>query len=196
MSKRLTSEDIQKIAGYLNITPAALYAVIEVEFGNGSGFVDETKAKIIFEGQVFWTELKRAGIDPVKYQKGNDDILYPKYTKTKYLGGVKEYTRLEKARKINADVANKSTKWGFVGILGLEYRHCGCSTIDEFIEKMQSSEYDQLLLFANWLISNRLNMYLQNNDWKGFARIYNGPGYAINQYDKKLAMSFAKYSYN
>ena len=28
---------------------------------------------------------------------------------------------------------------------------------------------------------------LQSKDWKTFARLYNGPGYAQNRYDEKLA---------
>ena len=33
--------------------------------------------------------------DGTKHQKGNEDILYSKWTKTYYQGGLKEYDRLE-----------------------------------------------------------------------------------------------------
>nr|WP_262924348.1 N-acetylmuramidase domain-containing protein [Segatella copri] len=39
--------------------------------------------------------------DGAKHQKGNEDILYPKWTKTHYQGGLKEYDRLERARVIH-----------------------------------------------------------------------------------------------
>lgn len=35
---------------------------------------------------------------------------------------------------------------------------------------------------------------LQRKDWAGFARGYNGPGYAKNRYDIKLANAYKKYS--
>ena len=40
---------------------------------------------------------------------------------------------------------------------------------------------------------NRLDTYLRNKDWTGFAKRYNGPAYAENQYDKKLEKAYHKY---
>jgi hypothetical protein len=35
---------------------------------------------------------------------------------------------------------------------------------------------------------------LRRNDWAGFARGYNGPGYADNRYDTKLASAYSNFS--
>ncbi len=34
---------------------------------------------------------------------------------------------------------------------------------------------------------------LKNKDWGTFARLYNGPAYAQNKYDIKLAEAYQKY---
>jgi site-specific recombinase XerC len=34
---------------------------------------------------------------------------------------------------------------------------------------------------------------LHNNDWAGFAKRYNGPGYKKNKYDTKLASAYRKW---
>ena len=35
---------------------------------------------------------------------------------------------------------------------------------------------------------------LQNRNWADFAKRYNGPAYAQNKYDEKLAKAYAKYA--
>ena len=46
--------------------------------------------------------------------------------------------------------------------------------------------------FTAFIQSNRLDTYLRNKDWAGFAKRYNGPAYAENQYDKKLEKAYHK----
>ena len=48
-------------------------------------------------------------------------------------------------------------------------------------------------LLTAFIQSNRLDTYLRNKDWAGFAKRYNGPSYAENQYDKKLEKAYHKH---
>ncbi len=48
-------------------------------------------------------------------------------------------------------------------------------------------------LLTAFIQSNRLDTYLRNKDWAGFAKRYNGPAYAENQYDKKLEKAYHKH---
>jgi hypothetical protein len=48
-------------------------------------------------------------------------------------------------------------------------------SIQEFVNKMMDSEQSQLQLFVNYIINSNLDDELQNLDFKGFARSYNGP---------------------
>ena len=55
---------------------------------------------------------------------------------------------------------------------------------------MQNSEADQLNAFCEFIKSNNLIPALQNRNWAQFARAYNGPEYARNAYDTKLAEAY------
>jgi hypothetical protein len=55
-------------------------------------------------------------------------------------------------------------------------------TIQEFVNKMM--EQSQLQLFVNYIINSNLDDELQNLDFKGFARSYNGPLHERNNYAK------------
>ena len=54
------------------------------------------------------------------------------------------------------------------------------------------SEKDQLEAFEGFVRANGLADELQRKDWAGFASRYNGPGYAANQYDVKMAEAYAR----
>lgn len=191
--KTLQETDYNHAAELLGVDVATIKAVLEVETGNRGGFVAEGKPTILFEGHIFWKQLKLRGVDPIKHQKGNEDILYPKWTRTHYKGGLKEYNRLEKAALIHREAALSSASWGIAQIMGFNYKVCGCQSVGEFVEKMSESEGKQLELFVQFLKGNRWDVYLRNLDWKEFARHYNGPGYAQNRYDQRLARAYTKY---
>ena len=63
---------------------------------------------ILFEGHIFWRELKKRGLDPERYVVGNENILYPSWRREHYYGGIREYERLEKAREIHKEAADAS----------------------------------------------------------------------------------------
>lgn len=193
VSVRLTESDLQHAAELFGVEFAAIKAVLEVETGNKGGFLAVGKPTILFEGHIFWSQLKNRGIDLVKYQKGNEDILYPKWTKSYYKGGKKEYDRLERARLIHCEAADSSASWGLAQIMGFNYRVCDCKSVSEFVGIMSENEGKQLELFARFIQGNKWDGYLRNHDWKGFARHYNGAGYEQNQYDKRLERAYDKY---
>ena len=137
--------------------------------------------------------MRNQGIDPHAYVKGNEDIIYEKWTKQYYKGGLEEYKRLERARAIHSSAANCSASWGLFQIMGFNYKVCGCNSIAEFVEKMSKDEGSQLDLFVGLLRQNGWDKYLRTLDWKGFAMHYNGPAYAQNKYDEKLYRAYMKY---
>lgn len=190
----ITDDDLATRAKTLEVEVAALKAVWKVETGGRGGFLPNDKPVILFEGHIFWQQLRARGLNPQDYVKGNEDILYQKYDKTKYVGGVGEHDRLDRAIEINEDAALASASWGMFQTMGYLYEKCGCKTVKEFVTKMQESELAQLDLFIGLLNSNS-NMLkaLQNLDWQTFARLYNGPSYAQYHYDEKLAKAYLNY---
>jgi hypothetical protein len=88
-----------------------------------------------------------------------------------------------------------STGAGIYQIMGENYKLAGFSDIESMVLAMSESEDRQLLAMSSFLIGKRLHLSLQAHDWKTFARGYNGPNYAINQYDVRLNGEFQKYSH-
>ena len=193
--EKLTDARIAEIARENGIHPAALLAVKLIESGTKSGFLDSGKPQILFEGHVFYKYMKAnvKSLDMNKLCAQYPNIVYPKWDRSKYFGGEKEWTRLEQARKINLKYANYAASWGMFQVMGFNYKTCGCKSIDEFVEKMCTSQEQQLLLTLNFLKNSNLIVPLQKRQWATFAKGYNGPGFAQNKYHIKLQAAYNNY---
>lgn len=190
-SKKLSKADIVAVANDLNIEPAALKAVIDVEAA-GNGFDKQGRPTILFEPHVFWDQLgkihyytKRA-----EYQKSHAGLLSPKWDKSLYRIGGSSHDKLKIAAELNWEAAHKSASWGLGQILGRNAVSIGYPSVKAFIDDMYESEAKQLKAMGMFLKANGLISKLQRRDWAGFARGYNGSAYAKNQYDTKLAAAY------
>jgi hypothetical protein len=193
-SEKLTNEDFVLLAQLLDCEPAALKSVQEVETGGRGGFFAPGKPAILFEGHIFWNQLKKRGIDPAKHTSGNENILYPKWEKGHYSGGIGEYNRLEQARKIHREAADASASWGMFQIMGFNFALCGEKSVESFVNAMCESERKQLILAGRFIRQSGMLTALQAKNWTEFAKRYNGPAYAQNRYDEKLAKAYAKFA--
>ena len=193
--ERLTDARIAEIARENGIHPAALLAVKLVETGTKSGFLDSGRPQILFEGHVFYKYLKAnvKSLNMTQLCAQYPNIVYPKWDKSKYLGGEKEWTRLEKAREINVKYANYAASWGMFQVMGFNYKSCGCESISEFVEKMSESQEQQLRLTLNFFKHSNLIVPLQKRQWATFAKGYNGPSFAKNRYHTKLQAAYSNY---
>lgn len=189
--KRLKDEDITKAAQAFGLEPCVIQAIVDVE-SSGSGFLPDGRPKILFEGHIFWKELKKKGIEPAPLQAANSDILYPKWDKSHYKGGAAEWGRLERAKTINEEAALSSASYGLFQIMGFNYKACGFSSVASFVKAQSESEFEQLKSFCNFIKSEGLIPLLKSQDWAAFAKRYNGPGYAQNKYDTKLQAAYDK----
>ena len=191
-SGQLTDADYIKAAIDLNVEVAVLKAVKEVE-SCGKG-IQNGIPTMLFEGHIFWQRLKMYGIDPNNFVKGNEDILYPKWTKAHYTGkNSGEYNRLKKAIAIHQLAALESASYGMFQLMGNNYKICGYKNAKEFYLAMAESEENQFYAFVNFIKSKGIVPYMQRNDWAQIAYRYNGPGYKANKYDQKLAAAYNKY---
>lgn len=195
MIQKLTNDRIAEIARSWGIPPAALLAVELVESGVRSGFLDSGRPQILFEGHVFYQQLKkyRSDLNVSQICVNHPSVCYSKWDKKKYRGGEKEWVRLYEARKIDEDCANKSASWGMFQVMGFNYASCNCTSIKEFIEKMETSGEQQLLLTLYFLKNRDMIKYLVNRQWANFAKAYNGSGYTANAYDSKLRTAYNTY---
>lgn len=191
MSTKITWADILAAAEKLGIEPCAMSAVHSVESA-GDGFLPSGRPKILFEGHVFWKELKVRGIDPQPLAASHPSIVYPKWVKTHYKGGEKEYERLEAARAINEEAALSSASWGAFQIMGFNHKACGYPDVFAFVEANKADAASQLAAFCGFISKQNMVRHLKSLDWAAFAKAYNGPGYAQNKYDVHLKNAYDK----
>lgn len=190
----ITEVEFEKAASIIGCEVAALKAVQEIETSGKGGFLQNGLPAILFEGHIFWSELKKRGVNPESVKSGNEDIVYKIWTRKFYKGGSLEWGRLERAMKINEEAALASASWGMFQVMGYCYEECGCKSVAEFVAKMKESESAQLEITARFIRRNkRMLEPLIKKDWATFAKYYNGPQYKVNRYDTRLAAAYLKY---
>src|SRR6185437_4278727 len=62
------------------------------------------------------------------------------------------------------------------------------------VAAMVDSEDAQSAALASFVRQTGLTRALQSHDWVAFARGYNGPNFAVNQYDVKLAKRYQQFA--
>lgn len=189
MSSRheLTDAGILSAAQALGVETAIVRAVAEVE-AQGSGFLADGRPKILFEGHQFSKRTQG------RFDQSHPTISYRAWTRKHYLGGAREHERLAIAKSLDKTPALESTSWGAFQIMGFNHRACGFPDVERFVEAMHESADEHLAAFINFVKSEGLGAPLKSKAWAEFARRYNGPGYAVNRYDTKLADAYARHA--
>jgi hypothetical protein len=184
----LTEQDFQDAATALGCDVAAIKAVCQVEAPRG-GFNPDGTPTTLFEGHKFF-----------KYTNGRfavaaPDLCFKVWTRAHYgKGWQAEQERLQRAIALDRDAAIKSASWGKFQIMGFNHSMVGHDTLQGFVNAMYAGEREQLLAFVRYVQTAGLASALKEQDWAGFARGYNGPGYAENNYDTKMAAAFDKFT--
>lgn len=184
----ISEQAFEKAAKRIGCDVATIKAVAEVE-SSGEGMLPDGKPKILFEPHIFWQQLRRRGIKPVV-----SDICYPDWRPKAYGKVSAQHGRLERAAAIHREAALMSASWGRFQIMGFNWQRCGVASLQDFINKNYKGEDGQLELFVNYILNSKLDDELRARDWAAFARQYNGPKFAQNKYDVKLAAAYRKYS--
>ena len=184
MLKTLTDDDFRAAAQALACEVAAVKAVCHVEAPRG-GFNPDGSVTTLFERHKFYL-----------YSKGRFAALYPNLcapTPSRDAYGKswkEEQARLAKAIELDRTAALMSASWGKFQIMGFNFGAAGFVSIEEFVAHMALSEGEQLAAFVNVVKAWGLDDELRDRRWADFARRYNGPGYAVNEYDVKLAAAY------
>lgn len=188
MSKTLQEADFARAAAALNCPIAAVKAVCQVE-APGGGFDAAGLPRILFEGHKFSSFTDR------RFDEKYPTISYPQWTRKFYAkDNAGEHLRLALAAGLDREAALKSASWGKFQIMGFNFAAAGFTTLQAFINAMYASEGAQLDAFIAFIKHEGLADELREQRWADFARRYNGPAYAANQYDTKLAKAFATFS--
>lgn len=189
---RLTDEDYRRVADELGIDVATMKAVVEIEAGQSHrGFVEPGLPLVNFDLTMFKRFMRAA---KKSYAGHTCSTAFQRVNARKYGSyGKAQWARLESAREIDRDIADKATFWGMFQIGGFNWKSCGCASLEEFVERMAASEAEQLELFAQFCINRGLVKYLKKKDWNSFAYHYNGPSYKKRGYHTRLRRAHAKH---
>lgn len=191
---KLTEKDYVEVAAELGVEVPAIKAVVDIETGRThQGFWKKGKALINFDISIYRQYARRHGVDLNKARKAYP-IIFNKPNIKKYGSQqAAQYARLDAAIKINRDLALESCFWGMFQVGGFNWKLCGCRSVDEFCQLINTSERDQLELFAAFCKSRDLVKYIKSKDWANFALRYNGAGYKKLSYDTKMAAAYRKF---
>lgn len=189
-ARPLTDEDFARAAGFLNVDEAAVRAVVEVEAAS-YGFDEKRRPRILFEPHIFWRQL---GPGIKRNEAREYGLAYPRWRRNYPRTMDARYAQLDRACQIDRAAAIKSASWGLGQVMGFNYKAAGFASIEAFVEAMKESEGEHLMAMAMFIKTNRLDDEMRARDWAAFARRYNGPGYAKNNYDTRLANAHARFS--
>ena len=193
MKNALLETDFQAAAARLGVSVPAVKAVATVESNDG-GFLPDGRVKVQYEPHVMYRQLA-SNFDRARADK--ELVAHPDLV-AKKAGSYQSLDKEDKdmnraAQLIDRTSALESASWGAFQIMGYHWKTLQYTTLQGFIND-QYTAAGQLETFVRFIQADaRLLRALRGKDWATFARIYNGPNYAANKYDTKLAAAFKQY---
>ena len=183
-SRALTRQGLDTAARSVTVGDPEIWAILAVET-SGRGFLPDRRPQMLYERHIFH-ELTDGRFD-------DGDI--SDHVRGGYgARGAHQYDRLGRAIEKDRAAALRSASWGLGQILG---RNCGLAgfvDVDAFVQAMSDGEDAQLSAVTAFIRATGIDAALQAHDWTTFARGYNGPAFAQNQYDVRLRGEYEKYS--
>lgn len=185
--KLMRAVDFQRIAARYGIPEAKLRAVCEVETA-GVGIHSTGAVTALYEPHIAWRYTKGR----TRERLADEGLAYPRW-KRNYPRS--SYPRIDRCTEIaGAEVAALSSSWGLPQMMGFNHERCGYGSALEMVRAFAQSEAAQVQAMMDFIASDqKMFTALHNNDWAGFAKRYNGPGYKKNRYDTKLANAYRKW---
>lgn len=173
------------VAAQLGLEARALSAVVQVET-SGAGFFTDGRPVILLERHYVWARASIAARTTLGPALCNP-------TPGGYIGGIGEWDRFEQVAAVCGDeIAAQSCSWGLGQVMGANYALAGCASGMQMMQRAAQNEVAQLTLMASFIAAQTgMRNALAQHDWPTFARLYNGPNYAANQYDTKLPAAYA-----
>ncbi|MFQ0815655.1 peptidoglycan-binding protein [Brucella anthropi] len=177
------------MANAAQIDPAALLAIAEVESG-GRALFDINGGKepaIRFEGHYFDRRLSGRLRDHARSNGLSAPVAgrirNPKSQAARWL-------LLERAMGLSKRAALESTSWGLGQVMGAHWEWLGYRTVDDLVVEARGSVAGQVRLMLRFIEKAELLDVLKACNWSEFARRYNGPAFARNAYDKRMADAY------
>ena len=192
-----TLDAVKAVATRTRLPWAALAAVVEIESaGRVFAAVNGRNEPVIrFEGHYFHRLLSgtkreqaiRAGL-AARTRNGWRDVKNPRDQQARW------DRLLNPARRIDDDAALSSCSWGVGQVMGSHWKHLGFKSVQDLVALARSGVEGQIELMAKFILKNGLADEMRRLDFAAFARGYNGPAFAKNKYDVKMAAAYRRYN--
>lgn len=181
-------EDIVAAAKAVGVRPSIIFAIYQVE-GMGVGSLPDGRPILLFERHKFYQFAKaRLGERQAEDWKNKyPNLCHPTWSQSAYQGEAGEWTRMEKARTLDATCALMSASWGMFQIMGFNFALAGYKDVQTFAQDMILTEKNHLKAVIMF-IKNQPKIFeaMKNSDYATLARLYNGPSYATHGYHTRL----------
>lgn len=185
-AKRIEDIDLPRVGHMIGVGEDEVHAILDVESA-GSGFDRKGRVKMLFEPHVFWRLLGKSADREYAARLG---LAYPNWRRDYPKDS---YPRLIKAMMVDPELALQSASWGLGQIMGFNHQAAGYASAADMVAAFADDEDQHLTAMIRFIQANKLDDELRRHDWAGFARGYNGPGFAKNGYDKKLKAAFERW---
>lgn len=184
----LGNPDYARAATALGCEAAAVKAVAEVEAGTIGEWLTDGRPTILYEKHIFRDRTSNA------YSRTHPDLSGP-YQPGTYGASTDQYPKLRRAAVLDEAAALESCSWGKFQIMGFNHVTTGHAAVADLVTDMNHSAGRQLDAFVAFIAADpNLLAAIRAKDWARFARAYNGPAYATNRYDAKMASAYARYA--
>ncbi|MEJ5308204.1 MAG: N-acetylmuramidase domain-containing protein [Anaerolineae bacterium] len=197
---------LKALAAHLELDPAAAVAVLTVESG-GRAFDANGRMIIRFENHVFYDRWGKDNLSIYQQhfqfnatQRWQDHMWRPaahEAWRKAHTSQDEEWRVFEFARGLNDTAAKLSISMGGAQIMGFNYPTLGYDTVQQMFDAFSASERDQIIGFFNFLrgraTESKRIAALQALDFVTFARLYNGPGQAV-QYGAAIRTAYDTFS--
>lgn len=179
---QLTDQDYRNSAARMGVRQSAVRAFAEVE-ANGAGFFDG-KPKMLYEPHVFCRMTKGA------FNDSHPHLSYWRWGARPYPKSQDaRYGQLLDAAGLDPWAGFAAASYGKFQILGENFGKCGYDAPWAFAASQAYDEAAQLKAFEAFLRATGIQTLLRSQMWAEAAKLYNGPAYAKNRYDVKLAQA-------
>lgn len=193
MFTQQTILEIAALARELDVEPAALLAVTEVESG-GKAFalIDGRQEPLIrFEGHYFDRRLSPAKRE-IARREGLASPLAGAVANPRTQAA--RWKLLARAAAIDRKATYESVSWGLGQVMGAHWAWLGYASVDAMAEEARDSVAGQARLMARYIDKAGLRTALAGHDWDAFARGYNGPNYRRLGYHTKIAAAYKRHA--
>ncbi|MEO3384845.1 N-acetylmuramidase domain-containing protein [Mesorhizobium sp. CAU 1741] len=193
MFDKTVMREISVVARAMRVEPAALAAVAHIESGLRTHAVVNGRREplIRFEGHYFDRRLSGERQERARQQ----GLAWPNAgAVANPASQASRWAMLRRAEAIDRKAARESVSWGIGQVMGAHWAWLGYADVDALVSEARDGVSGQLRLMARYIERAGLVGALHARDWAGFARGYNGPAFARNKYDARLARAYQRYA--